>query len=91
MPIAPLVASHLEFSRCIPVGEEVEEEGKGNGRVYFRERALAGSFVLSLYLSFAGGNLRGGLRREFQQNIHQFSGCAPPGPWSPLIDWSMAG
>lgn len=37
-----------------------------------RERVHTSSFVLSSYLSLAGGNLRGVFKRAFQQNIYQF-------------------
>ena len=40
---------------------------------------------LKAFISPAGGNLRGGLRGGFKQNIHQFSRCSLSGSWSPMI------
>lgn len=53
------------------MGDEVEEE-KG---MLPGGKAFAGIFVLRVFLSLSlsGGNLRGGIRGGFQQNIHQFS------------------
>ena len=44
---------------------------------------------LEAFISLAGGNLRGCLWGEFQQNIHHFSRC----PFRVMVssDWSVTG
>ena len=61
---------------------------KGQGRCGYAPGRESMAWVLcfeGFYLSLAGGNLRGGLRGGFQQNIHKFSRCAFSGLWFPVI------
>lgn len=59
MPIASLVASHVEslkVRRCVTVGEEEEREEEGVGAFPGR-RAFAETLILRVY---KGGEFRGG-------------------------------
>lgn len=83
--LAPQVASLLgpsELRRCVPVGVE-EGERKSGGSSPEGEQVLC---PLSCgFFPFSQVGVLGQVWGRVSRNDSQFSRCAPPGPWSPLI------